>query len=78
MGGAEAFDTALAPRQPEHPGLYVNETTFRLNEGNCEVDTLDRMESLVRQMPGARLAWRDLIADNGDPAVPLAVKNPNP
>ena len=28
---------------------YVNEATFRLKEGNCEVDTLDRMESFAVQ-----------------------------
>ena len=50
---------------PKHLGRYVNEATFRLNEGNCEVDTLDRMEAVIRQMGGARLSYSDLIADNG-------------
>ena len=27
---------------PKHLGKYVNEATFRLNEGNCEIDTIDR------------------------------------
>jgi len=56
---------------PKHLARYVDEASFRLNEGNCEVDTIDRMESLVRQMPGARLPWRRLIASNGKPVVPL-------
>ena len=50
---------------PKHLEKYVNEAAFRLNEGNCEVDTIERMEALVKQMDGARLPWRDLIADNG-------------
>ena len=50
---------------PKHLEKYVNEASFRLNEGNYEVDTLDRMEALVKQMHGARLPWRELIADNG-------------
>ena len=50
---------------PKHLGRYVNEAAFRLNEGNCEVDTLDRMEAVIRQMGGSRLSYSDLIADNG-------------
>ena len=58
---------------PKHLRRYVNEAAFRLNEGNCEVDTIDRMEALVRQMGGARLRYKDLIADNGKSATPVAV-----
>ena len=53
---------------PKHLERYVNEASFRLNEGNCEVDTLDGMEALVRQMHGAKLRYKDLIADNGKSA----------
>ena len=56
---------------PKHLEKYVNEASFRLNEGNCEVDTLDRMEALVKQMDGARLPWRELIADNGKSTRPV-------
>ncbi|MCY3813410.1 MAG: IS1595 family transposase [Gammaproteobacteria bacterium] len=59
---------------PKHLGRYVNEASFRLNEGNCEVDTIDRMEALVRQTPGAMLRYRDLIADTGESAIPVAVR----
>ena len=50
---------------PKHLGRYVNEATFRLNEGNCEVDTMDRMEEFARGVGGKRLPYADLIADNG-------------
>ena len=46
----------------KHLGRYVNEVAFRLNEGNCEVDTLDRMHSLFQAMGNRRLRYRDLVA----------------
>ncbi len=46
----------------KHCGRYVNEFTFRLNEGNCEVDTLDRMRALGQRMGGQRLSYKTLIA----------------
>lgn len=46
----------------KHLHRYVNEATFRLNEGNCEVDTLDRMKALAAGMSGKRLPYRDLTA----------------
>ena len=50
---------------PKHLARYVNEAAFRLNEGNCEIDTIDRMESLVRRMAGRRISREELTADNG-------------
>ena len=50
---------------PKHLGRYVNEATFRLNEGNCEVDALDRMQDFAAGIGNKRLRYRDLIADNG-------------
>ena len=50
---------------PKHLGRYVDEATFRLNDGNCEVDTLERMESLAGQVGGKALRYRDLIRANG-------------
>ena len=47
---------------PKHLHRYVDEATFRLNDGNCEVDTIDRMESLVRGTGGKRLRYKDLTA----------------
>ena len=59
---------------PKHLARYVNEATFRLNEGNCEVDTLERMESLIRQMGGSRLSYEDLIAGDGQSAKPVPAR----
>ncbi|MCS1410075.1 MAG: hypothetical protein M2R45_03263 [Verrucomicrobia subdivision 3 bacterium] len=50
---------------PKHLGHYVDEATFRLNEGNCEIDTLDRMETFAEQIGNKRLRYRDLIKHNG-------------
>ena len=50
---------------PKHLAKYVNEATFRLNEGNCEVDTLDRMESLASQIGNKRLPYDKLTKANG-------------
>ena len=57
---------------PKHLGRYVNEATFRLNEGNCEVDTLERMEALASGIGGKRLRYTDLIADNSESNKPVA------
>lgn len=53
---------------PKHLGKYVNEATFRLNEGNCEVDTIDRMESLASQIGNKRLPY----AKSGSPTPSLS------
>ena len=50
---------------PKHLGKYVNEATFRLNEGNCEVDTIERMESLASQIGDKRLPYAKLVKKNG-------------
>lgn len=50
---------------PKHLGKYVNEATFRLNEGNCEVDTIDRMEALASQIGNKRLPYAKLVKRNG-------------
>ena len=47
---------------PKHLSRYVDEVTFRLNEGNCEIDTIDRMESLVKGMGGKRLPYAELVS----------------
>lgn len=46
----------------KHLDRYVNEFTFRLNEGNCQVDTIDRLKALFQAMPGKRIMYRELIA----------------
>ena len=46
--------------------------TFGFNEGNCEVDTNDRMAAFARSVDGKCLSYTDLIADNGGSATPVA------
>lgn len=36
----------------KHLQKYANETTFRLNEGSCQIKTIHRIESLVTKMFG--------------------------
>ena len=62
---------------PKHLAKYVNEATFRLNEGNCEVDTIDRMEAFASQIGGKRLSYKKLIRDNGLSAQVMAVDWPD-
>ena len=40
---------------------YVNEFAFRLNDGNCRVDTMDRMAAVIRGSIGKRLTYKELI-----------------
>lgn len=44
----------------KHLDRYVNEFTFRLNEGNCQVDTKDRMRALFGAMPGKTITYKEL------------------
>ena len=44
----------------KHLDRYVNEFTFRLNEGNCQVDTVDRMAALFGAMPGKPMTYKAL------------------
>ena len=46
----------------KHLQRYINEAAFRLNEGNCEVDTVDRMRSLVNGMKGKRIPYQELVS----------------
>ena len=45
----------------KHMTAYVNEFTFRLNDGNCQIDTLDRISSLCAGSIGKRLTYKNLI-----------------
>jgi transposase-like protein len=49
----------------KHTERYVDEFVFRLNEGNCRVDTVNRLSSLVKGTPGKRLTYRKLIKNAG-------------
>ena len=44
----------------KHMARYVNEFTFRLNEGNVKRHTLDRLDSLVAGAIGRRLTYEQL------------------
>ena len=50
----------LHPFAKKH--MNVDEFSFRWNEGNCQVDTLDRMSILYRRMVGKRLRHKELVA----------------
>ena len=51
----------------DHLQLYVNECAFRLNEGNCKYDTVDRMKSLTQSMHGKRLTYKMLTRNKYRP-----------
>jgi transposase-like protein len=46
----------------KHLNRYVSEVTFRLNEGNCKVHTLDRIDAFLGKIQGTRLTYKALIA----------------
>ena len=47
----------------KHIHAYVNEFTFRLNEGNCEIDTEERLDSLFKSMVGKTITYKELTAN---------------
>ena len=46
----------------KHCRQYINEFTFRLNEGSCTRDTQDRLNDLFRAMEGKTLTYKELTA----------------
>jgi len=46
----------------KHLSKYINEFSFRLNEGNVRVDTQDRLDSLFSAMQGKTITYKELIA----------------
>ncbi|NTU73555.1 IS1595 family transposase [Candidatus Roizmanbacteria bacterium] len=46
----------------KHLARYVDEFTFRLNDGNVKRHTLDRLESFVALATGRRITYKQLIA----------------
>ena len=46
----------------KHLGRYVDKFTFRLNDGNVKVHTLDRLASFITATSGIRLTYARLIA----------------
>ena len=47
----------------KHMARYIDEFTFRLNQGNVKRPTLERLESLVKGTVGKRLTYQRLTAD---------------
>ena len=45
----------------KHLQRYVDEFSFRLNEGNVKVHTLDRIAALSKNMVGKRITYKQLI-----------------
>lgn len=45
----------------KHLGRYVNEFTFRLNEGNVARKTVERLDSFIAAVAGKRLTYQALI-----------------
>jgi transposase-like protein len=45
----------------KHLGRYVNEFSFRLNDGNVRRHTLRRLDSMVRATVGRRITYKALI-----------------
>jgi hypothetical protein len=46
----------------KHMQRYVYEFAFRLNEGNCKVHTMDRLDAMVAKTDGVRITYKALIA----------------
>ena len=46
----------------KHLQRYIDEAAFRLNEGNCEIHTLDRMAAFVRNAFLHRSTYKELTA----------------
>ena len=44
----------------KHLHRYIDEFAFRLDKGNCERDTIDRVRSLVRDSVNKRLTYEKL------------------
>jgi transposase-like protein len=44
----------------KHLPRYVNEFSFRLNEGNCAIETMDRINSFFDRTIGTRLTYKAL------------------
>jgi transposase-like protein len=44
----------------KHLQRYVDEFAYRLNEGNCKVHTLDRIDALLRKTEGRRITYKSL------------------
>jgi len=48
----------------KHTQRYINEFAFRLGDGNCEVDTIDRINAVIKDSCGKRLTYKELIQND--------------
>lgn len=48
---------------PKHLSRYVDEFTFRLNQGNVARHTLERLDSFIDATVGKRITYKELIAE---------------
>jgi hypothetical protein len=46
----------------KHLSRYVNEFTFRLNDGNVKRHTLNRLSSFITATAGRRITYKELTA----------------
>lgn len=44
----------------KHLQRYIDEFSYRLNEGNCKIHTLDRIDALIGKTSGVRLTYANL------------------
>jgi transposase-like protein len=50
----------------KHLHRYVDEFTFRLNDGNVERTSMERLASLLERSIGKRLTYKGLISASGE------------
>lgn len=46
----------------KHLQRYVDEFTYRLNEGSCKIHTMDRIDALLRNSVGKRITYAALVS----------------
>jgi hypothetical protein len=46
----------------KHLQRYINEFTYRLNEGNVRAQTMDRIEAILRRTNDKRFTYRQIVA----------------
>jgi len=56
------YNGAYHNMSTKHLRRYVNEFSFRLNEGDVKIHTLDRINSLIDQTVAKRLTYAELIS----------------
>ena len=60
IGGLFYQHETIKHSAAKHLGRYVDEFTFRLNDGNVRRHTMQRLDSLTRSAVGRRITYREL------------------